>query len=267
MAALKTRTEYFTEAMDKIMGLFYEESSTKHYCCEPGQIDDILTLVDELIKNGCNELQIRRTAIPAKDRENCTEPERLPAIPELSHSLDAMEEDREKLSVLEDDSKDLSPLYYNETRFFPVILGIKDLFIGIILCYYITSRISGGYNFDIYTILRRLIPGNTALDVVRRTAIAELIMKVILFKGDTNPICNEIIEKFKQNLVTLNELSEEALDRWAAFDRASADTADKVQTVNTLQSDIIRNYLARKKGGKSKKRNIKKHKSKKHRKV
>jgi hypothetical protein len=264
MAALKTRTEYFTEAMDEIMGLFYKESSTKHYCCEPGQINDILTLVDELVKNGCNKLQIRRTAIPAKDRENCTEPDRLPS---LQHSLAAMEEDREKLSVLEDDSEHLSPLYYDETRFFPVTLGTKDLFIGIILCYYITSRISGGYDFDIHTVLRRLIPGNTALDVVRRTSISEMIMKVILFREDTNPICNEIIEKFKQNLVTLSDLSVDALDRWAAFDPASADSADKVQTISRLQSDIIRNYLGRKKGGKSKKRNIKKHKSKKHRKV
>jgi hypothetical protein len=220
MAEVKTRRQLdFEESMDLIMQLFYRPDNTsRQYCCEPDQIQDIKDFVTALEDCDGDKIEFRTDAIPTKDQMSCTNPDELPA-----HGSDKIK----------------------------VTLGTKNMYISVILCYYIASKISGGYAFDLHTALRLLLPGMDAATIIYRTAMSEMISKRILFNKEENEseMCSGYISEFKRKLLSLKDFSEEALDKWAhAADSHAAKSADAVlatKKVTDAQEEIVENFLKR----------------------
>lgn len=235
MAAVQTRGEVFTEAMDEIMRLFYKPSlgRRRHYCCEPEQIANIKKFVNTLLDEcqGGNTINFRANVIPDTDRRMCTNPSELPSL--------------------------------EENEMINVTLGTKYLYTSAILCYYITSRISGGYTFDVHEALRVLMPDNDATSIIYRTSISEFILKKLLFPSNDDP-CIHAIREFRTILMSMKDnLTEDALSEWANLDTTRA-RAERTQIVNKAQDEIIHNFLERmrkRSGGKSKRKKKSKRKS------
>jgi len=259
MAAVfkKSRDTSFTEAMDEIMDLFYREElgNNRHYCCQPEQIEIIKKFVDDLHDCKGDTITISSNALSQKEISACVNPSELP--PKGSDII--------------------------------ITLSSKMMYICVILCYYISSRISGGYDFDLLTVLRRLLPARDAETIFYRTAMSEMITQRILFNKGNPPPCEKIINDFKIKLMKLDvDFSKDAtMKKWSSYvpkteaefvreamsadllddlpetpEQSAAALADKLEMVTDEQQDIIRKYLQRKStrsGGKRRKNNSKKH--------
>jgi hypothetical protein len=262
MAALvprKKKVEAFTEAMDEIMDLFYrpQRGNTRHYCCKPEDIGIIMKLVDDLEKCGGDVITFNSNVIPENEIDDCVNKDALPA-PGTSLTI---------------------------------TLSSKMMYICVILCYYISSRIAGSYSFGVQKVLKRLIPGQDAQSIVFRSSMAVMISERLLFNKGNPPECEEIINEFKRNLMTISDFPEETMQKWVSYApkteaefasevaksdvltglpktpaQSAAEMDEKTKLVLDEQRDIIKKYLQRKtrvsSGGKKLKRKNKSRKSK-----
>jgi hypothetical protein len=188
MAALvprKTKVEAFTEAMDEIMDLFYrpQRGNTRHYCCKPEDIGIIMKLVDDLEKCGGDIITFNTNVIPDNEIDDCV-------------------------------NKDVLP---EPGTFLTNTLSSKMMYICVILCYYISSRIAGSYSFGVQRALKRLIPGQDAQSIVFRSTMSVMISERLLFNKGNPPECEEIINEFKRNLMTISDFPEKTIKKWASY--------------------------------------------------
>ena len=254
----KTKDMVFTEAMDEIMDIFYkpQRGNNRHYCCEPNQIEDIMKLVDDLERCGGDIITFSSNAIPENEIADCINPGEL----------------------LQQGTTIATPL------------SSKMMYMCVILCYYISSRIAGSYNFGLQTVLKRLIPGQDAESIVYRSSMAVMISERLLFNTGNSPECEAIIREFKRNLLSLSDFPETTMKKWASYvpkteaefasevaksklmddlpetpEESAAEIDEKTKLVLNEQRGIIQKYLQRKSrvsGGKKLRKNKSRRKNK-----
>ena len=169
----KTREMIFTEVMDKIKKLFYKPGLGKdnQYCCQSEQIKIIKKLEEDLDMCEGDRMIVDANNIP-------------------------------KIEIDYGD-KNLTEILKQQT-IFNFRLSSKDMYICIILYYYITSPNSVNQNFHLLHVLRQLLPGKDAQTIIVRTSMAKMINQRLLLNKGNSPECEAIISKFKRDLMTLD---------------------------------------------------------------
>lgn len=237
MVSFNDKDVLFNEVMDQINSLFFD-SPNKHYCCEPEQIVVIKKLIDGLEQCGGNTIQMKPNLFSEKEISQCTDPDILAIA--LDHEL------------------------------VEATLATSHMYMAAILCYYISSRISGGHDFGIQTTLSKLIPGMDTKTMFVRAAISEFMLQILFNKYPRGHPCFDIVKEFKHDLLSLKEFSGEKVEEWSGIDVTSPEVQAKAKKITDAQAEIRQSFVSRAEldelgGGKIKKtkRNKRKRKTKK----
>jgi len=208
----------FNEVMDQIIGLFYNPlRKDRQYCCEPEQIITIKRFIDGLEQCGGNRIQMKTDVFSEKEKSECTNPDEL---------MRALQHPRVN-----------------------VLLSTRAMYMAAILCHYISSRISGGYSFDVKKALSRLIRGMDAKSMFERAAIADFMLTILFNKESSDHPCLPIIDEFKRDLLSLKEFSAEKVEEWSGIDVTSPEFQAKMKKIKDAQDTLLLDWLARSTSG------------------